>query len=141
MKKSFLFAIAACVLFTSTAVYADIQSPPGGVHNRVRKLSRSVGNILFGINEIPYQWRRAVEEEGSVYGATYGIINGSYRTLVRAGYGVYEFATFPVRTYKGSFKPGYRGKSIWWDLNHGYHELAPEGGFQTKWTTAREQSW
>ena len=139
MKKPILFAAATSLL--AAVSLADIQSPPGDKHNRVRKLSRAVGNVLYGINELPTTWARSVEEEGSVHAASIGLIRGSYRSLVRAGYGVYEFATFPLRTYKGSFKPAYRGKSIWWDLNHGYHELAPELGFQTRYDYGRAKAW
>lgn len=138
MKKLTLLAITAC-LFTASTCFADFQSPPGDRYDRVRKLSRAVGNILYGINELPTTWARTTKEEGSVYGASIGIVNGTYRTLVRAGWGVFEFATFPFRTHKGSFRPGY--KNIWWDLNHGYHELAPELGFQSKFGTARMQNW
>lgn len=140
MKKLLATALTTCILVTSSS-FADIQSPPGGKHDRVRKLSRAVGNILYGINEVPSTWRRTVEEEGSVHAATYGVVKGSYRALVRAGYGVYEFATFPWPKYKDSYRPAYRGKSIWWDLNHGYQEFAPELGFQTKFDSGRSQAW
>ncbi len=140
MKNLIVSALATLFLVTSVS-HADIQSPPDGKYNRIRKLSRGVGNVLYGINELPSTWARTVDEEGSVHGASIGIIRGSYRSLVRAGYGVYEFGTFPIKTYKGSFRPAYRGKSIWWDLNHGYHELAPELGFQTRFGPGRAQAW
>ena len=140
MKKIIIFAFATCMLVTSSS-FADIQSPPGGKQNPIRKLSRAVAKIVYGINELPATWSRVAKEEGSVHGASYGIIKGSYRTVIRAGYGVYEFATFPFATYKGSFRPGYAGKSIWWDLNHGYSELVPELGFQGKFGTSRSQKW
>ena len=54
---------------------------------------------------------------------------------------VFEFVTFPIETYKGSYRPDYGGKSIWWDLNHGYSELAPELGFQSKFDTGRSLNW
>ena len=140
MKKLIIFAFATCMLVTSSS-FADIQSPPGGKQNRIHKLSRAVANIVYGINEIPSTWSRVNEDQGSIHAASYGIIKGSYRTLVRAGYGVYEFATFPFATYKGSFRSDFAGKSIWWDLNHGYSELAPELGFQSKFGYGRAQNW
>ena len=140
MKKLIIFAFATCLLVTSSS-FADIQSPPGGKQNRIRKLSRAVANIVYGINEIPATWARTTKNEGSLHGASFGIIKGSWRSVIRAGYGVYEFATFPFATYKGSFRPDYAGKSIWWDLNHGYSELAPELGFQGKFGTGRTQKW
>ena len=152
MKKLIIFAFATCMLVTSSS-FADIQSPPGGKQNRIRKLSRAVGNIVYGMNEVPVTWARTVKEEGSVVGASYGLINGTYRSVIRAGYGVYEFVTFPFATYKGSYRPDYRGfkqgerfydgggRNIWWDLNHGYAELVPELGFQSKFGTGRSQKW
>lgn len=140
MKKLIVFALATSLLVTGTSI-ADIQSPPGGKQTPIRKLSRAVGNILFGINEVPTTWRRTVEEEGTVYAASYGVINGAVRSLVRTGYGVFEFVTFPIETYKGSYGPDYGGKNIWWDLNQGYAELAPELGFQSKFSNGRTQSW
>ena len=140
MKKIIIFAFATCLLVSSSS-FADIQSPPGGKQNRIRKLSRAVANIVYSINEIPYTWSRTIKEEGPVHAASYGILKGSYRSVIRAGYGVYEFATFPFATYKGSFRPDYAGKSIWWDLNHGYSELVPELGFQSKFGTGRTQKW
>jgi len=140
MKKLIIFAFATCLLVTSSS-FADIQSPPGAKQTRLRKLSRAVANIVYGINEIPATWARTTKEEGSVHGASLGLIRGSYRSVIRAGYGVFEFATFPFETYKGSFRPAYAGKSIWWDLNHGYSELAPELGFQSKFGTGRTQKW
>ena len=140
MKKLIIFAFATCMLVTSSS-FADIQSPPGGKQTRIHKLSRAVANIVYGINEIPSTWSRVNEDQGSIHAASYGIIKGSYRTLVRAGYGVYEFATFPFATYKGSFRSDFAGKSIWWDLNHGYSELAPELGFQSKFGQGRAQNW
>ena len=144
MKKlcpKLILLVVATGLISVSSSYADIQSPPGGKQTRVRKLSRAVANVIYGLQEVPYQWRRTLEEEGAVQAASYGVINGSWRTVVRAGYGAYEFALFPVRTYKGSFRPAYRGKSIWWDLNQGYHEFVPEMGFHSKYSSGRTQSW
>ena len=140
MKKFIVLALTTSLLIGGLSV-ADIQSPPGGKQTPIRKLSRAVGNILFGINEIPTTWSKTLKSEGSIYASSYGVINGTYRSLVRAGYGIFEFVTFPVETYKGSHRPDYGGKNIWWDLNHGYSELAPELGFQTKFDTGRTQSW
>lgn len=140
MKKLIIFAFTTCMLVTSSS-FADIQSPPGGKQNRIRKLSRAVANIVYGVSEIPGTWSRTTKAEGPVSGASYGLIKGTYRSVIRAGYGVYEFATFPFATYKGSFRPDYAGKSIWWDLHHGYAELVPELGFQSKFGTGRTQKW
>ena len=51
MKK--FIVLPSLPAFPVISVTADIQSPPGGKHNRIRKLSRGVGNVLYGINELP----------------------------------------------------------------------------------------
>ena len=85
MKKFIALTLATSLLIGGLS-FGDIQSPPGGKQTPIHKLSRAVGNILFGINEIPVTWSRTLDSEGSIHAAT-SVINGTYRTLVRAGYG------------------------------------------------------
>ena len=51
MKKFIVLTLATSLLIGGISL-GDIQSPPGGKQTPIRKLSRAVGNILFGINEI-----------------------------------------------------------------------------------------
>jgi len=136
MKKIVLILLTLSV---ATSGMADIQSPPGGKHDRMRKLSRSIANILYGFNEIPYTWTRTRDDEGPTVAFTHGILNGGKRSIVRLGFGAYEFVTFPFATYKGSYRNP--GKKLWWDLNHGYTEFPPELGFKSERTYTRSQRW
>ena len=136
MKK---IALIFLTLSFATASFADIQSPPGGKDNRMRKLSRAVANIVYGINEVPYTWARTNGSEGPDVSASDGLLNGAKRSIVRLGFGVYEFVTFPFPTYKGSYRAP--GKKIWWDLNHGYTEFPPEIGFRSEADYTRTQGW
>ena len=72
MKKFIVLALTMSLLIGGLSV-ADIQSPPGGKQTPICKLSRAVGNILFGINEVPTTWAKTVKSEGSIYAASYGL--------------------------------------------------------------------
>ncbi len=136
--KKFLLLTATLIFASSSIGWADIQSPPGGKNNRVRKLSRGVANVVYGLTEFPQTLQLTVREEGPGAFAD-GLINGTKRSVVRLGFGVYEFLTFPFPTYKkGYIAPG---KKIWWDLNHGYTELPPEIGMKSHFPYTRSQHW
>ena len=129
MKKIALI-LSVILLSTSYTSYADIQSPPGNYDNRTRKLSRGLGNLLYGITELPSYWRRTVEREGSTAAASWGLVNGAKRSVVRMGFGLYEVVTFPFPTYKDSFRNPLPIKEKW-DAHHGYHDFPRELGFQS----------
>ena len=105
MKKA--LTIAAALICTATGVMADIQAPPGSTYTSTRKLGRAIGNILYGITEIPEQMVRKNNAYGRKAKYSYGIVDGSRRAFKRMGYGFYEFFTFHCPTYKGTFKPPY----------------------------------
>jgi putative exosortase-associated protein (TIGR04073 family) len=141
MKKFalILLTVALSSAPTLTSV-ADIQAPPGARYNSVRKLSRAVANIVYGISEVPATWMKTNDEEGPSVSGSYGVIEGSKKSLVRLGFGAYEFVTFPFKTYKGSYRPPYR-KNIWFDTMHGYSEMPPELGFESRFDYVRSQSY
>jgi putative exosortase-associated protein (TIGR04073 family) len=133
-----LFALALA-LIAGTA-QADIQSPPGHHNNWSRKLSRGVSNILFAFMEPANVWKRSVEDEGSTAAATDFLIEGIKRTVVRVGYGAYEVATFPVPSWKQSYRSPYYRKAksdAWW----GYTEFSPQFGAAAEASYSRSQGW
>jgi putative exosortase-associated protein (TIGR04073 family) len=137
MKK--LALILTFVFATTTlSVYADIQSPPGGRDNRVRKLSRGLSNMIYGIVELPATWDKTRLREGSTVAAGHGIVSGAKRSVVRMGFGLYEVITFPFATYKGGFSSPLPKKEKW-DVNHGYHDFPRELGFQSVYEYTRSQ--
>ena len=74
----------------------------------VRKLGRGLANTLFGIAEIPIQVHHTLETEGSGAAATYGVLKGVGRFLMREGVGIYEILTFPIpypRYYEPILEP------------------------------------
>ena len=140
MKKIVLILLTAAIVATpATLSFGDIQSPPAGKNTRIRKLSRAFANIVYGVSELPFTWNKVNRYEGVSAAASYGIIEGTKRSIVRLGFGAYEFVTFPFPTYKGGFKPV--GKKLWWDLNHGYSEFPPELGFRSHLTYVRSQNY
>lgn len=131
--------VAALALFTGLA-QADIQSPPGHHNNWSRKLSRGLNNLLFAWMEPANVWNRSIDDEGSTAAATDILVEGIKRTVVRLGYGAYEVATFPVPSWKQSYRSPYYRKAKsdpWW----GYTEFAPQLGLGSEASYGRSQGW
>jgi putative exosortase-associated protein (TIGR04073 family) len=136
MKK--LALILTLVLSTTTfSSFADIQSPPGYA-GRTLKLGRGLGNLVYGITELPVTWNRTRLRSGSTVAASYGVVNGAKRSVVRMGFGLYEIVTFPFPTYKGGFHSSLPKKAKW-DVNHGYTDFPLELGFQSVYDYSRTQ--
>ncbi|MEM0968405.1 MAG: hypothetical protein AAGJ31_03560, partial [Verrucomicrobiota bacterium] len=69
-------ACAILVLFCSAIAVADIQSPPGSIYTPIRKLSRGLANVFYGVAEIPASFETTLKEEGGREAFSYGLING-----------------------------------------------------------------
>lgn len=131
----FISALTVCGV-----AFADIQSPPGHHYNWSRKLSRGIGNILYGAHEPLNVWQRTNASEGAVAAASDFFVEGIKRMVVRAGYGVYEIATFPVPSWKLTYRPMYYRKERldpWW----GYTDFAPQQGALSEASYNRSQGW
>ena len=141
MKK--LLVIATVFASLSGLVSADIQAPPGSDYTSTRKLGRALGNILYGIMEIPEQVVRKNDELGRKAGYSYGAVDGTSRALRRLGYGFYELFTFTCPTYRGTFKPPYErcgeDNRIEMNVHDGLSEFPPELGFETYYRYSRTQ--
>ncbi len=139
MKKRVILSIVGLLTLGGFAL-ADIQSPPGAKWNWSRKLSRSLANIAYGWSEYPITWQKVNHEDGSSAAASSFVVDGTKRTVVRLGYGIYEFLTFPVPTYKGTYRPPYY-KHDRFDTWYGYQEFPPQVGFTSQSQHCRTQSW
>ncbi len=122
--------ITVVVAASGSLALADIQAPPGARYGAMRKLGRGLSNVFYGAAEIPYSWNKARKTEGQVAAASYGILYGVERTVVRLGYGIYEVVTFPFPTYKKGFKPPAVNQFKQADL--GYSEFPPALGFSSE---------
>jgi len=124
------------VLAIGTTAFADIQQPPASDQGPTRKLGRGLSNILYGISEIPDSIFAVNYDEGNAAAWSYGVVRGVGRSFARLGYGVYEVATFPAPTVRGSYRPPYRSIVPW--INSGYEEFPPELGWETRYGYTRD---
>ncbi len=141
MKK--LLVIAASMVALCGVVSADIHAPPASQYTKSRKLGRAIGNILYGVMEIPEQIVRKTDDHGRKAGWSYGAVDGTSRGLRRLGYGFYELVTFTCPTYRGTFKPPYErcgeDNRIEMNVKDGLSEFPPELGFETYFSHSRTQ--
>ena len=142
MKNRILLLIVGVVSVGSLA-YGDIQAPPGAQWNWSRKLSRALANLAYGSTEIPVTYRKANRTEGNNMAAATMVVEGSTRTVVRVGYGLYELVTFPFHSYKGGYRPEYtfRHTTDRLDSYRGYEEFPPQMGFAAQTHYCRTQGW
>jgi putative exosortase-associated protein (TIGR04073 family) len=121
---------------TASIAFADIQQPPASDYGPTRKLGRGIANIAYGPSEILDSIFAVNYAEGNSAAWSYGLVRGVGRTFARLGYGVYEVATFPFPTVRGSYRPPYRSDIPW--INSGYQEFPPELGFDTRYSYVRD---
>ncbi len=126
--------LAATALLTALA-HADIHEPPSAEWGPTRKLGRGIGNICFGIAELPDSMLSVNYFDGNSAAFSYGIVRGVGRTFARLGYGLYDVFLFPFPTYKGTYAPPYRSNVQW--IHSGYSEFPPELGFESRYPYVR----
>jgi putative exosortase-associated protein (TIGR04073 family) len=130
--------VLLCALLTlafCAAAHADIQAPPASDFGPTRKLGRGIGNIAFGITDLPFQMSLINSLEGNSAAWSYGLVRGTGRVLARMAFGIYEVALFPFPSHKGTYYPPYRSDIPW--INSGYSEFPPELGFETRYDYGR----
>jgi len=136
MKKlliaSILFGLAAPI-----AAYADINNPQLAKYGPTRKLFRGLGNIAYGITEIPTSIYSTQRLEGTEAAWSAGLGEGIVRTAKRFGWGAFEVVTFAWPTYKCGWRQPYKNKEIFY--NTGLEEFPPELGFQQGTTYNRSR--
>ena len=114
---------------------ADIQDPPAAEHGPTRKLGRGLSNMLYGWAEIPVAICKVNTAEGNAAAASYGVVRGTGRALVRFGAGFYEALLWPVPVYHGTYFPVLRSDVPW--IYRGYAEFPPELGNESKYPYVR----
>ncbi len=135
MKKLALILLTAGI---ATVSVADFQAPPGAKYGRIRKLSRAVSNLVYGVSELPNQLVRSSKANGNPEANSFGVLWSAHKIVTRVGYGIYELVTFPVPTYKGGFRQPYLNKEAT-NPYRGYQEFPPEIGFTSGNVHSREQ--
>lgn len=139
MKKRIALLLFGALTVGSLAI-ADVQSPPGAKWNWSRKLSRGLANLAYGASEVLVTWQRTNRSEGNHAAGSDMVVEGTKRTLVRVGYGIFEVVTFPFPAYKGTYRPPYYKKERI-DPWFGYEEFSPQVGFTSQAGYSRTQSW
>lgn len=139
MKNRITLLLVGALTLGSLA-FGDIQSSPGSHWNWSRKLSRGLANLAYGWAEYPITWQKVERSEGVNAAGASAVVEGTSRSLVRVGYGLYEFVTFPFPTYKASYRPPYKKKERF-DTWFGYDEFPPQVGFTSQARYGRTQSW
>jgi putative exosortase-associated protein (TIGR04073 family) len=139
MKNKIILSLIG-VLTLGSFAYADIQAPPKAQWNWSRKLSRSVANLAYGVSEVPVHWQKVERIDGANAAASSMVVEGTVRTAVRLGYGVFELVTFPAPVYKGGYRPPYYSNDRF-DTWHGYQEFPPQVGFMSQTRYSRGLSW
>lgn len=119
----------------SVGAFADIQDPSMNDYGPTRKLGRGLSNIAFAGTELVYQPTLINEREGNSTAFFYGGTRGFGRFIYRMGIGLYEVATHPFATYKGSYRPPYKSNVPW--VNGGMEEFPPELGFESRYRYCR----
>ena len=124
------------LLLAVSLASAYIQQPPSSEWGPTRKLGRGLGNIAFGLTELPTSMMSVNYFEGNSAAFSYGIVRGVGRVFARLGYGLYDTFLFPVPDYKGTYAPPYKSnvQLIW----SGYSEFPPELLFETRYPYVRE---
>ena len=125
----------AIVSFLSATALADIQDPPGNDYGPTRKLSRGIANVGIGWTELVFNLTEINDREGNAAAWSYGPVKGFGRFFFRMGAGVWEIASFPFATNKGTYKPPYRSNIPW--IHGGYDEFPPELGFESRYRYTR----
>ena len=126
----------AGLLLTISLASADIQQPPSSEWGPTRKHGRGLGNIAYGLTELPTSMMSVNYFEGNSAAFSYGIVRGVGRVFARLGYGLYDTFLFPVPTYKGTYAPPYKSNVQW--IWSGYSEFPPELLFETRYPYARD---
>ena len=121
--------------FLSVSAFADIQDPPMNDYGPTRKLARGLANLALAGTELVQTPAEMNEREGNAAGLLYGSTKGFGRFVFRMGMGIYEIATHPFATYKGSYRPPYKSNIPW--VNGGYEEFPPELGFESRYRYTR----
>ena len=135
MKHRTTLLLLAAFVIGSLAM-ADIQSPPGSHWGWSRKLSRAIANLAYGVTEVPVTWVKTNRTEGSSAAWSTMVVDGTKRSLVRVGYGLFELVTFPFPCYKGTYKPPYYSHEKY-DPHYGYDEFPPQFGHTSQATYSR----
>ena len=132
MKNLLAGALLMALAVTSRA---DIHDPPSNDYGPTRKLGRGISNVLFGLAELPTTIAKINQDEGNSAAASYGVVRGVGRSVMRMQAGIFELLTFPVPVVRGTYYPVLEFDTHW--KHSGYKEFPPELGNESKYPYVR----
>ena len=98
-------AVCAMVLVvaagSASAAIDETRGGPSYVSGALRKLGRGIANIATCPVELPRTVERVCLKDGYVAGATVGVLQGLWRTVLRGVVGAFEVVTFPAAIPNG----------------------------------------
>lgn len=104
-KTLFFGMMFSVFLLAAGTVEAQYDKELGPVDRAARKLGRGISNIVFSPIEIYNSIYDVQKRDGEVAAVTYGLFQGTTRTVARTGLGIFEIATFPVGGHRPLLEP------------------------------------
>lgn len=85
--------VCVFILFSMVGIFIN---SPLAADTALKKLGRGISNVASSPLEV---WKRISDvnnENGPIAAFTWGLLNGIFRTGIRAIVGIYEVVTFPI---------------------------------------------
>ena len=113
MRSAVIISLGMAVLTLglSTAGMAEEEST-AVVQGRMRKLGRGIANVATAPAELIRTPELVGRRDGALSAVTVGVLQGAWRTVLRAVAGAYEVATFFVEAPPG-FEPIIKPEFVW----------------------------
>lgn len=112
-RKAAVIGIGVAILTLGLATIGMAEEESSAVvRGRMRKLGRGIANIATAPAELLRTPELVGRREGYLSAATVGILQGVWRTVLRAVAGVYETATFFVEVPPG-YEPIFQPEFVW----------------------------
>jgi putative exosortase-associated protein (TIGR04073 family) len=112
-RKAAMVGVGAAILTFGLATIGMAQEESSWVvKGRMRKLGRGIANIATAPAELIRTPELVGRREGYLSAATVGVLQGAWRTVVRAAAGVFEVATFFVEVPPG-YEPIFHPEFVW----------------------------
>lgn len=112
-RKAAVVGIGGAILTLGLATIGMAQEESSAVvQGRMRKLGRGIANIATAPAELIRTPELVGRREGYLTAMTVGVMQGAWRTVLRAVAGIYETATFFVEAPPG-YEPIFHPEFVW----------------------------
>jgi len=112
-RKAVVVGMGVAILTLSLATIGVAQEESSAVvQGRMRKLGRGIANVATAPAELIRTPELVGRREGYLTAMTVGVMQGAWRTVLRAVAGIYETATFFVEAPPG-YEPIFHPEFVW----------------------------